>query len=74
MFVKPKEGLSIIDPITRTVVAPEGIEVPDGDHYWVRRLRDGDVMEAEKPEEASEDNSQEEAPPAEQPASHEENE
>jgi hypothetical protein len=49
MFVKSKEGLSIIDPVTRTLVPVEGMEVPDGDHYWIRRLRDGDVVEAEKP-------------------------
>lgn len=36
-------------PVSGVLVPPEGMEVNEHDLYWARRLRDGDVMEAEDP-------------------------
>jgi hypothetical protein len=47
MFVKPAEGLKIRDPFKRDHLPPEGREVPDGDLYWHRLARDGDVVVVE---------------------------
>ncbi len=44
MRVQVAPGLVIRDPITKQLVPPEGIDVPDGDLFWHRRLRDGDVL------------------------------
>ncbi len=46
MFVKPKSGLLIKDPIKRDFLPETGREVSGTDPYWVRRLRDGDVEES----------------------------
>lgn len=47
-FVKPAPGLVIPDPDRNDVLPPEGREVPASD-FWLRRLRDGDVVSAEAP-------------------------
>ncbi len=44
MFVKPQPGLQVFDPVSRDNLPPEGRIVPR-DPYWVRRLRDKDVIE-----------------------------
>jgi hypothetical protein len=44
MRVAPAEGLVIRDPVTKQFVPPEGIDVPDGDLFWQRRLRDRDAV------------------------------
>jgi hypothetical protein len=44
MFVKPAPGLKIRDPKSKRHVPEDGIEVPDTDTYWVRRVLDGDVV------------------------------
>ncbi len=44
MFVKPAPGLKVRHPQTRQHIPVEGVEVPDTDSYWVRRLRSGDVV------------------------------
>lgn len=49
MFVKPKEGYSIRDPYKKDLIPAEGREVPDADFYWVRLLKDGDVVRATPP-------------------------
>jgi hypothetical protein len=46
MFVKPAPGLIVRDPETREPLPPHGDWVPRTT-YWLRRLRDGDVSEAE---------------------------
>ncbi len=46
MFVKPADGLKVRDPIKKDHLPPEGREVDEGDIYWARRLRDGDVVKA----------------------------
>jgi hypothetical protein len=50
MFVKPAPGLRVRHPETRQHVPEAGIEVPDTDTYWTRRLQDGDVVPAERPQ------------------------
>lgn len=47
MLIKVKEGLAIRDPVTKMFIPPEGLDVPDGDPFWQRRLRDGDVSQAD---------------------------
>lgn len=49
MFIKPKPGLKVWDPKARRHMPVAGMEVPDGDTYWVRRLVDGDVLIAQPP-------------------------
>lgn len=48
MFVKPAAGLVIPDPDRHDVLPAEGRDVPSSD-FWLRRLRDGDVVDAEAP-------------------------
>ena len=50
MFVKPGTGrdglpLSVRVPHTRALLPETGAEVP-ANSFWIRRLRDGDVVEA----------------------------
>jgi hypothetical protein len=47
MRVKPKEGIKIRNPDTGQLVPAEGIEVPDSDIFWIRRIRDGDAEKVE---------------------------
>ena len=65
MYVKPAPGLSIRDPDLKDLLPASGRFVPDTD-YWLRRVRDNDVIEAEAP---AEDES-----PAPAPATNEEGE
>jgi len=43
--VKPAEGLIVRDPATREALPAKGRSVPRN-AYWLRRLNDGDVVEA----------------------------
>lgn len=43
--VKPAEGLVVRDPVTREVLPAKGRTVPRN-AYWLRRLADGDVLDA----------------------------
>ena len=43
MKVYPAPGLRVRDPVTKAHIPETGHEVPDGDLFWARRLRDGDV-------------------------------
>lgn len=52
MRVKPAPGLKVRDPATMQLVPEDGIEVPETDLYWHRRLRDGDVIAVPNPETA----------------------
>ena len=45
MFVKPREGLKILRPDTRTVLMEVGEHVPKTG-FWLRRLKQGDIFEA----------------------------
>ncbi len=51
MFVKPKTGLVVRDPVSKRALPAEGADVP-ASGYWMRRLRDGDVIVSEPPEAA----------------------
>ncbi|HXG47688.1 MAG TPA: DUF2635 domain-containing protein [Methylomirabilota bacterium] len=42
MFVIPRQGLVVRDPVTRQPLPAEGGHVPR-DAYWLRRLADGDL-------------------------------
>lgn len=44
MHVKPKAGLLVRDPANRGPLPASGRKVPQNE-YWMRRLRDGDVVE-----------------------------
>ncbi|PNQ94971.1 DUF2635 domain-containing protein (plasmid) [Azospirillum argentinense] len=48
MYVKPKPGALVRDPVTRQPLPETGAEVPE-DQYWMRRLADGDVERADRP-------------------------
>ena len=56
MFVKPRAGYVVRDPIHMRPLPPEGSNVPDT-QYWFQRLRDGDV-EATAPPGTDETSSQ----------------
>lgn len=48
--VKPAEGLVVRNPADAKALPPKGKTVPRN-AYWLRRLKDGDVVEVEaKPE------------------------
>lgn len=57
MFVKPApapahlgvDQLIVRCPVTKQPIPATGKEVPDGDPYWNRRLRSGDVVLAQPP-------------------------
>lgn len=53
MFVKPAEGLRVLDPASKQPLPAEGREVP-AVPYWHRRLRDGDVLAVDPPVKAEE--------------------
>lgn len=44
MFVKPRAGVNVRDPVSRILIPVEGCEVPESS-YWVRRIADGDVTQ-----------------------------
>ena len=48
MYIRPKEGLVIPDLDRGDVLPAEGRDVPVTD-FWLRRLRDGDVIPADAP-------------------------
>lgn len=45
MKIKPAPGLKVRDPVTKQFIGDDH-EVDPTDHYWHRRLRDGDVVPA----------------------------
>lgn len=49
MKVVPVPGRAVRDPRNMQLLPAEGREVADGDPFWVRRVRDGDVTVAEVP-------------------------
>lgn len=44
MLIKPATGLKIRNPQSMLPIPETGLEVPDTDTYWQRRLADGDVV------------------------------
>lgn len=51
MFLVPVEGRRVKDPITMKLLDAAGEEKPVN-AYWMRRLKDGDVREGQKPQPA----------------------
>ena len=51
MFLKPADGLKVMDPARRDYL-PEAGRAVTLDNYWRRRLADGDVIEATPAEKA----------------------
>jgi hypothetical protein len=47
MIVKPAPGLKVRHPVTKQLLPPEGIEVPEDDIFWNRAVNDGDVVRAD---------------------------
>lgn len=43
MYVRPAPGIKLRDPDLLDFLPDEGREVPNTD-FWIRRLRDGDVI------------------------------
>lgn len=52
MFLKPKEGIIVRDPLTNLPLPSEGKEVNES-IYWRRRIQDGDVIVINKKTESS---------------------
>lgn len=50
MWVMPVSGRLVRDPRTKAPVPEQGREVPDNEEFWVRRLRDGDIVLGTKPQ------------------------
>lgn len=49
MKLAPRSGMVVIDPATSKPLPADGVDV-EMNSYWVRRLQDGDVTEAEEQE------------------------
>jgi hypothetical protein len=49
MYIKPRPGLTVFDPVRKQFMPEEGMPVNANDLYWAARLRDGDVVEADSP-------------------------
>lgn len=50
MYVKPSPGLRVIDPVCNQFMPEEGMAVDDNDLYWIRRVRDHDVVQVPHPD------------------------
>lgn len=46
MFVKPAAGRAVRDPVKGTLLPEDGAEVPES-MFWIKRLRDGDVVKVD---------------------------
>ena len=64
MWVKPAPGRTVRDPVSKVKLPDEGREVRDGDLFWVRRIRDGDVTVEEHTRAAHRRHPQQEPRPA----------
>jgi hypothetical protein len=47
MHIQVKRGFVIRDPLTKTYIPLEGLDVPDADLFYARRLAEGSVEIAE---------------------------
>lgn len=47
MFIKPADGRAVPDPYQGDHLPAEGREV-EANQHWLRRIADGDVVEAER--------------------------
>ncbi|MFP3274695.1 MAG: DUF2635 domain-containing protein [Paraburkholderia sp.] len=73
MMVYPVPGRRVRDPVTKQILAAEGLDVSPHDLFWARRLRDEDVSTTAPaaPTEVHAE-AKAEAPAAVQPADHRE--
>ena len=53
LTVRPAEGRTVRDPQTRAALPPDEWSSVPRSPYWIRRLRDGDVLEQQQPREAA---------------------
>lgn len=67
MKVYPVPGRAVRDPVTKHVLAEDGLEVSEHDIFWARRIRDEDVTTT-APEKAVTTETQNEAPAVAAPA------
>ncbi|MBA1445879.1 MAG: DUF2635 domain-containing protein [Chromatiales bacterium] len=51
-YLKPADGRLVRDPVTSKHLASNGEDKPRNS-YWLRRLKDGDVVEAKRPRKSS---------------------
>lgn len=51
-YLKPADGRLVRDPVTGKHLASTGEDKPRNS-YWLRRLKDGDVVEAKRPRKSS---------------------
>jgi Protein of unknown function (DUF2635) len=49
MFVIPKAGFRVRDPVKKDYLPNAGREVGEATAYWRRRVSDGDVTQGEAP-------------------------
>lgn len=54
IYLKPKDGEKVYDPAAHDYLPEEGRNLPPT-AYWLRRLRDGDVIEVASNNTISED-------------------
>jgi hypothetical protein len=47
MLIQLAPGVRLRNPVTLRLVGPEPFTVGDHDYFWLRRLRDGDVVKVE---------------------------
>lgn len=47
MYIKPRPGLTVFDPVRKQFMPEEGMPVDENDLYWAARLRDGDVVQVD---------------------------
>jgi hypothetical protein len=52
IYVKPKAGLKIMNPVTKRAISAEG-EMVVSSSYWSRRISDGDIEVIEQKSAAS---------------------
>jgi hypothetical protein len=50
MKVKLAEGRALRDPLTKTLMKPDEVRDVPNSMYWIRRVRDGDVVVVEEQE------------------------
>lgn len=62
MYIKPRPGLTVLDPVRKQFMPEDGMPVDANDLYWAARLRDGDVVEADAP--GAQKSATNEVPPA----------
>ena len=50
VLVKPQDGKIVRDPKSKQILPPEGKKIDPKQPYWLRRIKDGDVILCENVE------------------------